>query len=134
MNFWLLKTEPDVFSWDDLVARGKAEWDGVRNFAARNNMRLMKTGDQVFIYHSNTGKEIVGIGVVVSEAHQDSTDPTGVWQCVDIAPVKKLKKPVSLVQIKADSRFKNMQLVTHGRLSVQQVSEDNWNEIVKISD
>ena len=134
MNYWLLKTEPDVFSWDDLVARGIAEWDGVRNFMARNNMRAMKKGDHVFIYHSNIGKTIVGIAVVVSEAHQDSTDTTGVWQCVDVAPVKKLHLPVSLATIKNDPRFAEMQLVTHGRLSVQMVSKENWEKILELSD
>lgn len=133
MNYWLLKTEPDVFSWDDLVLKGVSEWDGVRNYQARNNMRLMRIGDEAFIYHSNTGKEIVGIAKVISHAHPDSTDMSGVWDCVDVAPIKKLDRPISLAELKANSDFKEMELVTKSRLSVQRVSPEIWFKIIERS-
>lgn len=134
MNYWLMKTEPSTFSWDDLVAKKVAEWDGVRNYQARNNMRAMKKGDLVFIYHSVSNPEIVGIAKVIAEAHQDSTDPSGVWQCVDVAPVNKLTQPVSLQKIKQKKEFISMKLVTHSRLSVQPVTPQEWKQIMILSD
>jgi predicted RNA-binding protein with PUA-like domain len=132
MAFWLMKSEPDAFSWDDLVARGKKgeEWDGVRNYQARNNMREMKLGDRVFFYHSNIGKEIVGIAEVCAEAHPDSTTDDDRWECVDIRAVEKLPRPVTLAEIKATPELAEMALVKSMRLSVQPVTETEW-EIVR---
>lgn len=134
MNYWLMKTEPSAFSWDDLVRDGKAEWTGVRNYAARNHMKAMAVGDEVFFYHSVEGKEIVGIAKVIKLAHPDSTDTTGTWECVDIGPVKKLKRPVSLDEVKTIPECKQMKLVTHGRLSVQPVTAKEWETIIKTSE
>ena len=134
MNYWLMKTEPTTFSWDNLVRDGRAEWTGVRNYAARNHMKAMQIGDEVFIYHSVEGKEIVGIAKVIALAHQDSTDKTGVWHCVDVAPVKKLMRPVSLEEAKSMSECKIMKLVTHGRLSVQPVTPTEWRAIISRSE
>lgn len=134
MNYWLMKTEPTTFSWDDLVRDGQAEWTGVRNYAARNHMKAMQIGDQVFFYHSVEGKEIVAIAVVSALAHPDSTDKTGVWHCVDVAPVKKLKRAVTLDEVKTIPACKAMKLVTHGRLSVQPVTEAEWKAIINASE
>jgi predicted RNA-binding protein with PUA-like domain len=127
MAHWLYKSEPEAgWSWDDQVKAGKAgtEWTGVKNFTARNNMRSMKRGDQGFFYHSGGERQIVGIVQVVKEAHADSSDPE--WECVDIAAVKPLPKPVTLDQIKADKRLKDMVLVRLSRLSVQPVTDAEW--------
>ena len=128
MRYWLMKSEPDVFSWDDLVARGEAgeEWDGVRNYLARNNMREMALGDRVFFYHSNIGKEIVGIAEVCALAHPDSTTDDARWECVDIRAVSKLPQPVTLAQVKATPDLAEMALVKSMRLSVQPVTEEEW--------
>ena len=135
MTRWLFKSEPDVFSWDDLVARGEAgeEWDGVRSHQARNLMRGMKVGEQGFFYHSNAGKEIVGIVEVIAEAHPDSTagDPT--WECVDLRAVQPLPRPVGLARIKADPRFAEMVLVRNSRLSVQPVTDAEWNAVLALA-
>ena len=133
MNYWLMKTEPSTFSWDDLVRDGRTEWSGVRNYAARNFMKTMQVGDEVFFYHSVEAKEIVGIAKVIALAHQDSTDKTGTWQCVDVAPIKKLKRAVSLEEIKKIPECKAMKLVTHGRLSVQPVTPNEWQIILSMS-
>ncbi|MCQ0971349.1 EVE domain-containing protein [Paracoccus sp. TK19116] len=135
MRYWLFKSEPDVFGWDDLVAKGKSgeEWDGVRNYQARNNMREMKKGDRGFFYHSNKGKEIVGIVEVIAEAHPDSTTDDARWECVDVRAVKPVKTPVSLDQAKEDERLKDMALVTNTRLSVQPVSEAEWNVVMELA-
>ena len=133
MAHWLYKSEPDEgWSWNDLVRAGKAgtEWTGVRNFTARNNMRSMKQGDQGFFYHSGKERQIVGIVTVVKEAHADSTDPE--WECVDIAAVKPLPKSVTLDQIKADKRLKDMVLVKLSRLSVQPVSDAEWRIVCEM--
>ncbi len=136
MNYWLLKTEPSTYSWDDLVRdtkeKGGEEWSGVRNYEARNNMRKMKKGDQVFIYHSVDEKCIVGIGKIVKEAHSDSTDPTGVWDCVDVAAVHPLKQRVTLGEIKHLPGCEEMVLLKKGRLSVQPVTEGEWEVIVNV--
>ncbi len=124
-----MKTEPSTFSWDDLVKKEITEWDGVRSYEARNNMKKMKKGDKVFIYHSVKKPEIVGIGKVVNIAHLDSTDTTGVWWCVDIAPVKKLKRTISLAEIKTIPECKNMALLRKSRLSVSPVTEGEWKAI-----
>lgn len=135
MAYWLFKSEPDVFSWDDLVVKGETgeEWDGVRNYQARNNMRAMKTGDRGLLYHSNIGKEAVGIVEVVAEAHPDSTAGDPKWECVDIKAVRKLPRAVSLDEAKAEPRLKNMVLVNNSRLSVQPVAEDEWAVIMELS-
>ena len=135
MAFWLFKSEPDVFGWDDLVAKDKAgeEWDGVRNYQARNFMRAMKTGDLGLFYHSNIGKEAVGIVQVIAEAHPDSTADDPKWECVDIMAVKPLPRPVSLDQAKQEPALKDMVLVTNSRLSVQPVKDDEWAAIMKLA-
>jgi predicted RNA-binding protein with PUA-like domain len=128
MAYWLMKSEPDVFSWDDLVAKGKKgeEWDGVRNYQARNNMKAMELGDRVFFYHSNIGKEIVGIAEVCALAHPDSTTEDERWECVDIRAVEPLPRPVTLAEIKATPELSEMALVKSMRLSVQPVTESEW--------
>lgn len=128
MAYWLFKSEPDVFGWDDLVAKGDAgeEWDGVRNYQARNNMRAMAVGDLGFFYHSRSGLEVVGIVEVCTSAHQDSTTEDGRWDCVDVRAIRPFKKSVSLQTIKADPRFAEMALVKSTRLSVQPVTDDEW--------
>jgi len=129
MAYWLMKSEPDAFSWDDLVARADAgeEWSGVRNHQARNNMRAMTPGDKVFFYHSNIGKEIVGIAEVCALAHPDSTTDDPRWECVDIRALQPLPKAVTLAQVKATPALANMALVTSTRLSVQPVRDDEWH-------
>lgn len=133
-GFWLLKSEPDVFSWDMCKARGeKGEpWTGVRNYLARNNMKAMAVGDLGFFYHSNIGKEIVGICRVCAPAHPDPDDETGTWQCVDVLAVADFKSPVTLADVKANPKLRNMSLVTSMRLSVQPVSADEWAEVCRM--
>ena len=135
MAFWLFKSEPDVFGWDDLVAKDDAgeEWDGVRNYQARNFMRAMKTGDLGLFYHSNIGKEAVGIVQVIAEAHPDSTADEPKWECVDIMAVKPLPRPVSLDQAKQEPALKDLVLVNNSRLSVQPVKDDEWAAIMKLA-
>ena len=134
MAHWLYKSEPGTWSWDDQVKAGKAgtEWTGVKNYSARNFMREMKKGDTGFFYHSGEGKEIVGIVTVVKEAHPDSTDSSGEWECVDIAAVKPLPKPVTLAAIKAETRLAGMALVRLSRLSVQPVTDEEWAIVAKM--
>lgn len=134
MGYWLFKSEPDVFSWDDLVARGAAgePWDGVRNYQARNNMRAMKIGDLGFFYHSNEGKEVVGVCEVCALAHPDPKDDTGTWECVDVRAVLPLKSFVTLADVKANPRLAKMSLVTSMRLSVQPVQPDEWAEVCRM--
>ena len=128
MAYWLFKTEPDSWSWDRQKALGERpqEWDGVRNAQARNLMRRMRAGERGFFYHSGDEKRIVGIVEVATEAHPDSTDPTGTWACVDLAAVADMPRPVTLAAIKAEPRLAGMVLVTNARLSVQPVSEAEW--------
>jgi predicted RNA-binding protein with PUA-like domain len=134
MAYWLLKSEPDEWSWDQQKKEGGkgAEWGGVRNFQARNNMRKMKKGDLAFFYHTGDEKSVVGIVKVVKEAHAESTDPTGQWDCVDVAAVKALPRPVSLAEIKANSKLKDMVLARVPRLSVQPVTAQEWSIICKL--
>ena len=136
MAYWLFKSEPDVFSFDDLIAKGAKgeQWDGVRNYQARNNMREMKKGDRGFFYHSNIGKEIVGICEVVAEAHPDSTTDDPRWECVDVKAVAWVKAPVSLDDAKAEPRLKDMVLVNNSRLSVQPVTDAEWKIILEMTD
>jgi predicted RNA-binding protein with PUA-like domain len=133
MAYWLMKSEPDAFSWDDLVKKGKAEWDGVRNHAAQLNMRAMKKGDRALFYHSNIGLEAVGIMEIVEEAAQDSTDPTGKWMAVHVAPVEKLPQPVTLKAIKADPKLAGMEMIRQSRLSVSPVSAAEYAHILKMA-
>lgn len=135
MAYWLFKSEPDVFSWDDLVARGERgeEWDGVRNYQARNFMRAMKLGDRGLFYHSNIGKEAVGIVEVIAEAHSDSKADDPKWECVDIKAVKPLPKAISLDQAKQEPALKDMVLVNNSRLSVQPVTDAEWDAIMRLS-
>jgi predicted RNA-binding protein with PUA-like domain len=131
MAYWLLKSEPHAWSWDQQKQEGRkgAEWDGVRNFQARNNMRAMRQGDLAFFYHSGEEKSVVGIVKVVKEAHPDSTDGTGQWECVDVAAVRDLARPVTLTAIKAEPSLKSMVLVRNSRLSVQPVTAAEWKRI-----
>ncbi|MDT0681660.1 EVE domain-containing protein [Roseicyclus sp. F158] len=129
MAYWLFKSEPNVWSWEDQVAKGAEgeEWDGVRNYQARNNMRQMKVGDLGFFYHSQTTREIVGIVEVCAEAHPDSTTEDARWECVDIRAVEPVPNPVSLDMCKADPRLSEMVLVNNSRLSVQPVTPAEWD-------
>ena len=133
MALWLVKSEPSVYSWDQLVAEKQTCWSGVRNYAARINLNNMKKGDEVFFYHSNEGVEIVGIAKVAKEAYPDPTTDDNRWVAVDIRPVRKLKKPVPLAILKADKRFADMDLVRLGRLSVQTVKPAEWELIMKLA-
>ena len=134
MAKWLFKSEPDVWGWDQQVAKGAVgeEWGGVRNYLARNNMRAMQIGDQGFFYHSNIGKEVVGIVEVCALSHPDSTTEDPRWDCVDIRAVRPLKVPVTLAQVKADPRLSQMALVTSMRLSVQPVTEEEWKIVCEL--
>ena len=132
-RLWLMKSEPDAYSWDDLVAEGEGTWDGVRNHRAANNMRAMEVGDQAFFYHSNIGKEIVGIIEISQSGLTDPTDPDGKWACVKVKPVRKLKQPVSLAQIKAEPSLAEMELVRLGRLSVAEVLPGEWAKVLQMA-
>jgi predicted RNA-binding protein with PUA-like domain len=131
MAYWLVKSEPFKYSWDQFVQDKQTFWDGVRNYGARNNLRAMKKGDLVLFYHSNEGVEIVGIAKVVKESYQDPTTEETAWLVVDLKPVKKLKKSVPLEIVKNDPRLVNMDLVRLGRLSVQTVKEEEWKIIMQ---
>jgi len=134
MAYWLIKSEPFKYSWDQFVADGSTFWDGVRNYAARNNLRSMKKGDLAFFYHSNEGLEIVGIAKVIKESYQDPTTEETAWVVVDFKPQKKLKKTVTLAQIKANPSLSNMALIRLGRLSVQPVLEEEWEIIMDMAE
>lgn len=131
MHHWLMKSEPDAFSWDDLVSKGKAEWDGVRNHLAQTHMKAMKAGDRALFYHSNIGLEVVGIMKIVEEAAPDSTDETGRWMAVHVAPVEKLPRPVTLKTMKADPALKDMVMLRQSRLSVSPVSAAEYAHILR---
>jgi predicted RNA-binding protein with PUA-like domain len=135
MNYWLFKSEPDAWSWDQQKKEGAkgAEWDGVRNYQARNIMRQMKQGDLGFFYHSGDEKRIVGVVKVVAEAHPDSTDGSGTWECVDVAAVSDVPKPVTLAEIKAQAGLKDMVLVNNSRLSVQPVTAKEWSAVSRLA-
>lgn len=133
MPHWLIKSEPFKYSWDQLVKDKQTFWDGVRNYAARNNLKSMKKGDELFFYHSNEGLEIVGIVKVVKEAYQDPTTTETAWVVVDIKPVRKLKNPVTLAQLKADKRLKNMDIIRLSRLSVGQVTDEEWAIVLELA-
>lgn len=135
MAYWLFKSEVSTWSWDQQVAKGDdgEEWDGVRNYQARNHMRTMKKGDLGFFYHSQKEKEIVGIVEVIAESHPDSTTDDERWDCVDIRAVRSLAQPITLAMCKDDPRLSDMVLVNNTRLSVQPVSEEEWNVILELS-
>ena len=134
MAYWLFKSEPSNWSWDDQVAKGDAgeEWDGVRNYQARNNMRLMKLGDRGFFYHSQKDREVVGIVEVCAVVHPDSTTNEARWECVDIKAIASVPEPVTLEAIKAEPKLSEMVLVKNTRLSVQPVRDDEWKLICKM--
>jgi predicted RNA-binding protein with PUA-like domain len=133
MAYWLIKSEPFKYSWDQFVKDKQTFWDGVRNYGARNNLRAMKKGDLAFFYHSNEGVEIVGIAKVVKEHYQDPTTDETAWLVVDFKPVKKLKNSVTLAQVKADKRLANMDLIRLGRLSVQSVKPEEWEIVMELA-
>jgi predicted RNA-binding protein with PUA-like domain len=133
MAYWLIKSEPAKYSWDKFVKDGQTFWDGVRNYAARNNLRAMKKGDEVLFYHSNEGLEIVGVAKVIREFYQDPTTTEETWIAVDFKPHKKLKVPVSLKDIKNKGGLENMDLLRLGRLSVQSVKPHEWEVIMEMA-
>ncbi|MDB5137750.1 MAG: hypothetical protein JWP37_4353 [Mucilaginibacter sp.] len=133
MNHWLVKSEPHKYSWEKFNQDGRAVWDGVRNFTARNNLRTMKEGDLVFFYHSNEGKHIVGIAKVVKEFYQDPTTEDPNWVVVDLIPFESLKTPVTLAQIKAEPALKDIQLVRLGRLSVVPIKKEEFDKILEMA-
>jgi predicted RNA-binding protein with PUA-like domain len=132
MNYWLIKTEPGTYSWADLVKDKKTSWDGVRNFQARNNLKAMKKGDIVLVYHSMDEKAVVGIAKIVKESYPDPKEPD--WVSVDVAADRPLKNPVTLAQIKSDKRLSDMTLVRSSRLSVQPVRKEEFDFIVALSE
>lgn len=134
MNYWLVKSEPGAYSWDDFVKLGRDHWDGVRNYQARNNMKLMKVGDEVLFYHSVSDKQIVGIAEVVKEFYQDPTTDDERWVVVDLVPKRKLTTPVTLANIKADDRLQEIALLRNSRLSVMPISEEHYHIILSMSE
>ena len=132
MNYWLVKSEPAAYAWDNFVKDGGTAWTGVRNFTARLNLRAMKRGDLVCFYHSVTGKEVVGLAKVTKEAYPDATAKEGDWSCVDLAPVKPLTKPVSLEAIKADELLKGIPLVRQSRLSVSALTKEQITRVLAL--
>jgi len=133
MNYWLVKSEPEKYSWEKFNKDGRTFWDGVRNYQARNNLRAMQEGDLVFFYHSNEGKEIVGIAKVAKSAYQDPTTEDPNWVVVDLVPVESLKKPVTLAQVKADPDLQEIHLVRQGRLSVISLRPHEFDRILELS-
>ncbi|MFY0653213.1 MAG: EVE domain-containing protein [Cyclobacteriaceae bacterium] len=134
MNYWLIKSEPEAYSWDNLVKLGQDHWDGVRNYAARNHMRNMKVGDLALFYHSVKEKSVVGIAKVVTEHYQDPTTEDDRWSVVDFVPERKLKRPVTLDEIKKDGRLDEMVLIKISRLSVQPVKKEEFDIILEMSE
>ena len=133
MKYWLLKSEPNTWSWEDQIKEGASMWDGVRNYQARNNLKKMKKGDLCFFYHSVTEKSVIGIVKVTKEYYPDPTDKTNRFVVVDVMPLKKLTNSVSLEEIKKNSKLKNIALIKQSRLSVMPLKKIEWNEIIKIS-
>ena len=132
-RYWLMKSEPDAYGWKDLVSEGEGTWDGVRNHRAANNLRAMEVGDEAFFYHSNIGKEIVGI-VTISEAGlTDPSDPEGKWAAVKVKPVRKLARPVTLAKMKADPKLAEMEMLRLSRLSVAEVTPEDWDYILSLA-
>lgn len=133
MAYWLMKSEPDAYGWADLVKEKEGTWDGVRNHRAANNLRAMQVGDEAFFYHSNIGKEIVGIATISVAGITDPSDPEGKWAAVKVKPVRKLKRPVTLAQAKADPKLSDMELVRFSRLSVSSVTQDEWAHVLAMA-
>jgi len=133
-SYWLVKSEPDAFSWDQQVANDVEPWTGVRNHMAKNNLKAMKKGDKAFFYHSNIGKEIVGVVEVAKEAYPDPTAESGDWVCVDMKAVKPVPKPVSLASIKADPTLEGIALVRQSRLSVMAISPEHWERLCRLGE
>ena len=132
-RLWLMKSEPDAYGWDDLVREGEGTWDGVRNHRAANNLRAMQVGDLTFFYHSNIGKEIVGIATISEGGLIDPTDPEGKWAAVKVKPVRKLARPVTLAEIKAEPKLAEMELVRLSRLSVAEIRPEEWAKILAMA-
>ena len=132
-RYWLMKSEPDVYGWDDLIAEGEGTWDGVRNHRAKNNLAAMQIGDQAFFYHSNIGLEIVGIAEISVSGITDPTDPDGKWAAVKVKPVRKLARPVTLKQVKAEPRLAEMELIRLSRLSVSEVTPEEWRVVLEMA-
>ncbi len=132
VQYWLVKSEPNTYSWDDFVREGRACWDGVRNFEARKHLRNMKPGDLCLFYHSNIGKAVVGVGRVIKSAYPDPTAASGDWSAVDLEPVKALAEPVTLAQMKGDSAFEELLLIRRSRLSVMPVSAQHFRRILSL--
>ncbi|MFN2439119.1 MAG: EVE domain-containing protein [Chitinophagaceae bacterium] len=134
MAYWLVKSEPNTYGWEQFQKEGTAVWDGVRNYAARLHLKAMKKGDEVFFYHSNEGLEIVGIAKVIKEAYPDPTAKEEGWVVVDLKPVRKLKRPISLKEIKEQKSLSDMALIRLGRLSVQPVKAEEWKAVMELSE
>jgi predicted RNA-binding protein with PUA-like domain len=134
MNYWIVKSEPEAYSWAQFMKDGKTVWTGVRNFAARNNLRAMKSGDRVFFYHSGGEKSVVGLARVAKEFHPDTTADEGDWSVVDLVPEKALGKPVTLAQIKADKTLREMKLVMQSRLSVSPMTEAQFRRLLELAE
>lgn len=132
-QYWILKTEPGAYAWEDLQRDGKTHWDGVRNYQARNNLQAMKQGDWALIYHSVGPKELVGVAEVIKTAYTDPAEPKGPWVCVDIKPVQALKQPVHLDQLKADATLKEISLVKQSRLSVCPIEKTTFESIMQLA-
>ena len=132
-RYWLMKSEPDAYGWDDLVAEGEGTWDGVRNYRAKNNLAAMKKGDKAFFYHSNLGKEIVGIVEISQAGMADPTDPEGKWAAVRVKPVEKLPRAVTLKEVKAEPALKDCELVRQSRLSVAEIKPAEWKKILQMA-
>ena len=133
MSYWLVKSEPEAYAWSQLLKDGVTAWTGVRNFAARNHLRAMKSGDPVFFYHSGEAKSVVGLARIVKEAYPDPTATEGDWSCVDLAPEKALAKPVTLAEIKADKILKEMVLAKQSRLSVSPVMQEQFERLLQLA-
>jgi predicted RNA-binding protein with PUA-like domain len=132
-RYWLMKSEPDVYGWDHLVAQGEGTWDGVRNYRARNNLAAMQVGDRAFFYHSNIGKEIVGIVEISVAGIADPTDSTGKWAAVKVRPIEKLERPVTLAMIKDEPALADSEIVRQSRLSVAELAASEWQRILQMA-
>lgn len=133
-RYWLMKSEPDVYGWDDLVAQGEGIWDGVRNYRARNNLAAMQVGDRAFFYHSNIGKEVVGVVEISVAGLPDPTDDTGKWAAVKVKPVEKLARPVTLAEIKAEAALGESEIIRQSRLSVAELQPAEWKHILRMAE
>lgn len=133
-RYWLMKSEPDMYGWEDLVGEGVGTWDGVRNYRARNNLAAMRVGDQAFFYHSNIGKEIVGIVSITTSGFPDPTDDTGKWVSVRVKPARKLARPVTLAEIKAEPRLAECELIRQSRLSVCEFTRAEWEIVLEMAE